>query len=76
MRIVPRATTILTDGRIAIVVPSSSCVSGKAVHWSSSDRDVRFPVPAGVACGSGTTLVEEVLLEVAPAPGTHGERAG
>lgn len=74
VKIAPRATTILTNDNIAIIVPNSSFVSGKVVNWSYSDRDVRFSVPVGVAYGSDTALVEEILLEVAREnPGVLGD---
>jgi small-conductance mechanosensitive channel len=67
VKIAPRATTILTNDNIAIIVPNSSFVVETVVNWSHSDRDVRFSVPVGVAYGSDTALVEEVLLGVARA---------
>jgi small-conductance mechanosensitive channel len=65
VKIAPRATTILTNDNIAIIVPNSSFVTETVVNWSYSDRNVRFSVPVGVAYGSDTALVERVLLEVA-----------
>lgn len=65
VKIAPRATTILTNDNIAIIVPNSSFVTETVVNWSYSDRNVRFSVPVGVAYGSDTALVERLLVDVA-----------
>ncbi len=60
-----RATTVLTNDNIAIIVPNSEFISSKVVNWSYTDRDVRFPVPVGVSYNADPELVRRVLLEVA-----------
>lgn len=76
VQIAPRATTILTNDNIAIIVPNLSFVTEKVVNWSHSDRNVRFSVEVGVAYGSDTELVERLLLEVARAnPGVLADPA-
>lgn len=62
-----RATTILTNDNIAIIVPNSSFISEQVTNWSYTDRDVRFGVPVGVAYGSDPEQVRDVLMEAAAA---------
>ncbi len=62
-----RATTVLTNDNIAIIVPNSRFVDQPVVNWSHNDRRVRFGVPVQVAYGTDVRLVERVLIEVATA---------
>jgi small-conductance mechanosensitive channel len=62
-----RATTVVTNDNIAIIVPNSLFVSETVVNWSLSDRRVRFKIPVSVAYGSDLRKVEQVLLAVAAA---------
>lgn len=67
VNISPRATTIVTNDNIAIIVPNADFISSKVVNWSYTNRDVRFNFPIGVAYGSEPEKVRRVLLEVARA---------
>lgn len=60
-----RATTVVTNDNIAIIVPNSTLTSENVVNWSYTDAKVRFKIPVGVAYGSDVRLVERLLLEVA-----------
>lgn len=60
-----RATTVVTNDNIAIIVPNSTLTSQNVVNWSYTDSKVRFKIPVGVAYGSDVRLVERLLLEVA-----------
>jgi small-conductance mechanosensitive channel len=62
-----RATTVLTNDNIAIIVPNSKFVSETVVNWSHNDRRVRFRIPVQVAYGSDLRLAEKLLIEVAKA---------
>jgi small-conductance mechanosensitive channel len=62
-----RATTVLTNDNIAIIVPNSKFVEQPVVNWSHNDRRVRFGVPVQVAYGTDVRLVERILIEVASA---------
>jgi small-conductance mechanosensitive channel len=62
-----RATTVLTNDNIAILIPNSKFITENVVNWSYTDRVVRFHVPVGVAYGSDPRQVEKVLMEVAAA---------
>jgi len=76
VKIAPRATTVVTNDNIAVIVPNSSFITSTVVNWSYSDRNVRFSIPAGVSYGSDPERVKAVLLDVARAhPGVLGEPA-
>jgi len=62
-----RATTVLTNDNITIIVPNLRFVEQPVVNWSHNDRRVRFAVPVQVAYGTDIRLVERLLIEVATA---------
>ncbi len=65
VNISPRATTVLTNDNIAIIVPNSDFISKEVINWSYNDDNVRFKIPVSVAYGSDMKLVKKLLLEVA-----------
>ncbi len=65
VKIAPRATTIVTNDNIAMIVPNSSFITSTVVNWSYSDRNVRISVPVGVSYRSDLEVTKAVLLEVA-----------
>ena len=67
VNISPRATTIVTNDNIAIIVPNADFISSKVVNWSYTNRDVRFNFPVGVSYSSDPEQVRIVLLNVARA---------
>jgi small-conductance mechanosensitive channel len=67
VRISARATTVLTNDNIAVIVPNSEFVTSRVINWSYNNRDVRFEFPVGVAYRSDPELVRRILLEVAQA---------
>lgn len=60
-----RATTILTNDNISVIVPNSQFINTKVINWSHSDPRVRIHLPVGVAYGSDVERVTRTLLEVA-----------
>jgi small-conductance mechanosensitive channel len=75
VKISPRATTIVTNDNIAIIVPNSEFISSQVINWSYTNRDVRLNFPVGVAYQSDPELVRKTLLEVAADhPGVLKER--
>ncbi len=70
-----RATTVVTNDNIAIIVPNSSFVGEPVTNRSYPTREVRFNIPVGVAYGSDPERVRDVLLQVARAhPGVLRSR--
>lgn len=62
-----RATTVVTNDNISIIVPNSQFISSTVTNWSHNDPKVQFRIPVGVAYGSDTDKVRRVLLGVAAA---------
>ena len=60
-----RATTILTNENISIIVPNSEFISSRVINWSHNNRNIRFDLPLGVSYNEDPAQVKEVLLEVA-----------
>jgi small-conductance mechanosensitive channel len=60
-----RATTIITNDNISVIVPNSEFISGTVINWSHSDRNVRFLFPVGVSYKEDPEKVKKILLEVA-----------
>lgn len=80
MKISLRATTIVTNDNISIIVPNSELVKGKVTNWSHSSlaagNAVRFAYPVPVSYDCDPAQVEAVLLAVARAhPGVLAEPA-
>ena len=47
VKISARATTILTNDNIAVIVPNTDLVNKRVVNWSHNNRDVRLNFPVG-----------------------------
>jgi potassium efflux system protein len=60
-----RATTIVDWENKELIVPNREFVTGQLTNWTLSDTTLRLTVLVGVAYGSDTKLVENLLLETA-----------
>lgn len=60
-----RATRIVTNDNLDILVPNSEFVSGRVVNWTHRDVSRRLRVPFGVAYGSDKERVKQAALEAA-----------
>jgi small-conductance mechanosensitive channel len=60
-----RTTLVMTNDRIAIIVPNSKLVSQRVINWSYGDPRARIAIPIGVATTADVNLVTETLLEAA-----------
>ncbi len=60
-----RATTILTNENISIIVPNSEFISSRVINWSHNDRNIRFDIPVGVSYNEDPVIVREILMDVA-----------
>ena len=65
VRIAARATTIITNDNISIIIPNAEFVSNRVINWSHNDRMIRFRFPVGVAYKENPEKIKELLLEVA-----------
>lgn len=60
-----RATTIITNDNVSIIVPNSEFISKQVINWSHSGNRVRVTISVPVAYDSDPALVEQLLLQVA-----------
>jgi small-conductance mechanosensitive channel len=65
VRISMRATTVLTNDNISVIVPNSEFISSQVINWSHNDRNVRFNIPVGVSYREDPEKVKKLLLSVA-----------
>jgi potassium efflux system protein len=84
-RIQIRATTIRNWDRKEFIVPNKEFITGRLLNWTLSDRVNRVVVNVGVAYGSDTERVKELLLSIVrghpnvlddPAPSVTFEQFG
>lgn len=61
----PRSTVIRTAPNADIILPNSSFLEKNVTNWTRGDDRIRAKVAVGVAYGSPTRQVEELLLQVA-----------
>ncbi len=64
-RISIRSTLIQTFDRADVIVPNSELISGQVTNWMLYDPRGRVKVPIGVAYGSDTQQVKNILLRIA-----------
>lgn len=60
-----RATTVMTNEGIAVIVPNAQFMTNQVVNRSLQDRKIRFKIPVGVAYASDPDEVKSVLLQAA-----------
>lgn len=61
-----RTTSLLTREDIVIIVPNTKLTNDSVINWSQNNVKVtRFEIKVGVAYGSDTTVVKELLLQCA-----------
>jgi small-conductance mechanosensitive channel len=64
-RINVRATEIETFERASVILPNSELLQSSVVNWTHKDKTGRVAVRVGVAYGSDTKKVHEILLACA-----------
>jgi small-conductance mechanosensitive channel len=60
-----RTSKLKTRDDVILVVPNSKFVNDIIINWSQMDYNTRFSVAVGVAYGSDTKLVTDLLLDCA-----------
>lgn len=61
----PRATTLVTNDRVDIMMPNSVLLGGRLTNWTRNKTSRRVRVPFSVAYGTDKELVREAALEAA-----------
>ncbi|WP_373550816.1 mechanosensitive ion channel family protein [Haliscomenobacter sp.] len=64
-RIGPRTSVVQTRDNRSVIVPNSRLVINNVTNWSHGDDVARFTVEVGVAYGSDTQMVKELLIAAA-----------
>lgn len=59
-----RTSKIKTRDGITMIVPNSKLVSDNVINWTTMDDLTRFNVKVGVAYGSDTGLVRDILTDI------------
>jgi small-conductance mechanosensitive channel len=60
-----RTTLLLTREDIVLIVPNSKLIQDNVINWSQNNKVTRFRVKVGVAYGSDTARVRDILLSCA-----------
>lgn len=58
-----RASRIETRNSVSMLVPNSKLVNDAVINWTHFDNIVRFQIDIGVAYGSDTQLVRDLLIK-------------
>lgn len=62
-----RATTVVTNDNISVIVPNSQFIDSQVINWSHNEHRIRFNFPVGVSYKEDPEKVKKILLEVAKA---------
>ncbi len=65
IKISARATTVVTNDNISVIVPNSEFISSTVINWSHNDRNVSFRYPVSVSYKEDPRIIKKILLEVA-----------
>jgi len=60
-----RTTVVMTNDRVALIVPNSKLVRERVINWSYGDPRARISIPISVAPEADVDLVTKTLLQAA-----------
>ncbi|HZW38818.1 MAG TPA: mechanosensitive ion channel domain-containing protein [Ignavibacteriaceae bacterium] len=64
VRISMRATTIITNDNISIIVPNSEFISNKVINWSHSNKNLRLNFPIYISYTEDPEKIKSYILDV------------
>lgn len=59
-----RATTVITNDNIAVIVPNSDFINSRVINWSHNNEEVRINLEVGVSYSEDPLKIRDLLLEV------------
>lgn len=59
-----RATTVITNDNIAVIVPNSDFINSRVINWSHNNEEVRINLEVGVSYNEDPLKIRDLLLEV------------
>jgi small-conductance mechanosensitive channel len=62
-----RATTVVTNDNISVIVPNSQFIDSQVINWSHNEHRIRFNFPVGVSYKEDPSKIKKILIEVAKA---------
>jgi len=62
-----RATTVVTNDNISVIVPNSQFIDSQVINWSHNDHRIRFNFPVGVSYKEDPAKIKKILIDVANA---------
>ncbi|MFZ5940664.1 MAG: mechanosensitive ion channel family protein [Bacteroidota bacterium] len=65
LKITLRTTHLETRDNIHLIIPNSKFVESEVINWSYDEKKTRFYIKVGVAYGSDTAKVSELLVQAA-----------
>ncbi len=65
VKISARATTIITNDNIAVIVPNADFIDKRVVNWSHNNRKVRLNISVGVAYKEDPDNISKILISIA-----------
>lgn len=60
-----RATTIITNDNIAVIVPNSDIINTRVINWSLNNKSVKLNFHIGVSYKEDPEIVRALLIEIA-----------
>ncbi len=64
VKISARATTIITNDNITVIVPNSDFINKQVINWSHNNNQVRLSFPVGVSYNEDPENIRKLLTEV------------
>lgn len=65
VKISARATTIITNDNIAVIVPNADFIDKRVVNWSHNNRKVWLNIAVGVAYKEDPDNISKILISIA-----------